>query len=156
AKNDELGGAVSLSGDTVAIGLPSKFFNGSPGYGAVCVFVRSGASWSEQALLTAFNAGINDTFGSALALAADTLVVGAREEDGPASGVDGDPFENGSGGSGAAYVLTRSGTTWKQVSYLKPGFNFLEQEFGHAVAAEPDMVVVGGNDSSTAAGVNGD
>ena len=36
-----------------------------------------------------------------------------------ASGIDGNQADNSAGGSGAAYVFTRSGSTWSQQAYIK-------------------------------------
>lgn len=66
------GGAVALVGDTALVGASS-----SVGYkGSAYVFARSGQTWSEQARLVASDAAGSDFFGSAVALAGDTALVG--------------------------------------------------------------------------------
>ena len=49
------------------------------------------------------------------------MVVGAPEENGSATGVNGTLDERAlAAGAGAAYVFVRNGTTWSQEAYLKP------------------------------------
>jgi hypothetical protein len=168
---DHFGQSVAVSGDTVVVGAPSEGsqstgVNGdqgdnSAGYsGAVYVFVRSGATWSQQAYLKASNTegGISDgdQFGRSVALSGDTVVVGARGEDSNAVGVNGDQNDNNASYSGAAYVFVRNGTTWSQQAYLKASNTDAWDEFGGSVAVSGDTVVVGAErESSGATGVDG-
>ncbi|MBI5773279.1 MAG: cadherin domain-containing protein, partial [Verrucomicrobia bacterium] len=58
--------------------------------------------------------------------------------------------------SGAAYVFTRSGTTWTQQAYLKASNTGELDYFGYSVAVSGDTVVVGAYwEDSNATGVNG-
>ena len=45
------------------------------------MFVRSGGTWTQQAKLTASDAAADDLFGSSVAVAGDTAVVGAYLDD---------------------------------------------------------------------------
>ena len=153
---DYFGHAVAVSGDTVVVGAPDEESNatGVDGdgtnnaaglAGAAYVFVRSGGVWSQQAYLKASNAQVNDRFGYAVAVSGDTIVVGAIQEDSPATGVNGGQGDDlvGAAQSGAAYVFTRSGTTWSQQAYLKASNTDVDDTFGHAVAVSGDTIVVG-------------
>ena len=93
--------------------------NSAPCSGAAYVFTRSGTNWSQQAYLKASNTEVDDWFGPSVAISGDTVVVGAYEEDSNATGVNGNQSDNSATNSGAAYVFTRSGTTWSQQAYLK-------------------------------------
>lgn len=104
--SDQFGSALALSGDgnTLAVAAPYEdsaatgVNNLSPGQGdncafdtgAVYVFVRSGAMWSQQAYVKASNTGSYDWFGVALSLSDDgcSLAVGATDEDSTATGID--------------------------------------------------------------------
>lgn len=101
------GEVVSLSSDgsTAAICSPTRE-NAS---GAVYVFVRTGGAWSQEALRVASNADRGDYFGRAASLSGDgsTLVVGAADEDGAATGVGGDETNNDADAAGAVYVFSR-------------------------------------------------
>jgi len=167
---DVFGYSVAVSGDTVVVGARNEASNAtgvngdqtnnsSGQAGAAYVFVRSGASWSQQAYLKASNTqqgGVGDFFGSSVAVSGEVVVVGAIQEDSNSSGVDGNQADNSLAGAGAAYVFVRSGGTWRQHSYLKasnPGFL---DEFGSTVAVSSGTVVVGAaHESSNAIGVNG-
>lgn len=130
---DNFGYALGLSadGNTLAVGATGEDGSGASangdgsdnsarGAGAVYVFVREGGDWTQQAYLKASNADATDLFGVSIAISDDgnTLVIGALDEDGSSSGVNG-PDDNDSRGSGAVYVFAREGTQWHQQTYLK-------------------------------------
>ncbi|MEM9116163.1 MAG: FG-GAP repeat protein, partial [Myxococcota bacterium] len=73
----------------------------------------------EEVYLKASNTDLGDFFGWSVALDGDTLAVGAFQEFSAATGVNGDQANNDALNSGAVYVFTRSGTTWRQEAYLK-------------------------------------
>src|SRR5439155_23015707 len=88
--------------------------------GAVYVFARNGAVWTQQAYVKASNTGAGDELGYDIALSSDgnTLAAGAPHEDSAATGIDGNQADNPQTiDSGAAYVFARSGTTWSQTTY---------------------------------------
>jgi hypothetical protein len=161
---DEFGYSVAVSGDTIVAGAiweasSTTGVNSTPnesayGSGAAYVFTRNGTTWSQQAYLKASNAGAIDQFGWSVALSGDTVVVGAINEASSTTGVNSTPNES-AGNSGAAYVFTRSGTTWSQQAYLKASNTGAGDRFGWSVAVSGDTLVVGAirEDSSTT-GVN--
>jgi CSLREA domain-containing protein len=166
--DDRFGISVAVAGDTVVVGAfqeasnatgvnGDQANNSASAAGAAYVFVRSGATWSQQAYLKASNTGASDGFGWSVAVAGDTVVVGALYEDSNATGVNGDQTNNSSTDSGAAYAFVRSGTTWSQQAYLKASNTGADDWFGTSVAVAGDTVVVGANlEASNATGVNGD
>jgi hypothetical protein len=92
---DTLGTSVAISGDTVVVGADGEDGRGTD-RGAAYVFERNtdGADhWGQVEKLTAFDAADGDEFGVSVAVSGDTIVVGARYEDG--AGTD----------RGAAYVF---------------------------------------------------
>lgn len=160
---DQFGQALALSGDTLAVGS-SREKSGSndqedntvPGAGAVYIFTRSSGVWSQQAYLKASNIGRLDYFGASVDLDGDTLVVGAYEEDGSATGVNG-VVNDSTLNAGAAYVFTRTGETWSQQAYLKASNTGEGDKFGNPVAISGDTIVVGAFwEDSSATGVDGD
>ena len=170
---DYFGDALALSADgmTIAVGM---FFddakvmgidgeedNASSDSGAVYIFTRNGQEWSNAAYIKASNASAEDNFGVSVALSAEgnTLVVGARDEDGGGKGVDGDPWDNSVSRAGAAYVFSRSGGVWSQQAYLKAPNPGAEDVFGDGVAISGDgnTVAVGAFlEDGGALGLNGD
>jgi hypothetical protein len=140
-EEDFFGTSVALSGETLGVGMP--FEDGvAMDSGAVYVLLRSGATWSVEGYLKASNPGAMDAFGAFVSVDADTLVVGALQEDGSATGVDGTPDEAAED-AGAAYVFVRSAGAWSQQAYLKATNTEAEDYFGISVSVSGDVVVVG-------------
>ena len=130
--------------------------NSASSAGAAYVFVRSGSSWSQQAYLKASNTDAGDLFGFSVAIAGDTLVVGAYKEASNATGVNGNQADNSAAWAGAAYVFVRSGSSWSQQAYLKTSNSATFDDFGISVAIDGDTLVVGARgEDSNATGVNG-
>ncbi len=166
--SDRFGYAVALSGDTAVVGVYLEDSDGvgvngvqnnnnASSSGAAYVFVRSGTNWSQQAYLKASNAEGGDRFGWSVAMAGDTIVVGATRDSSAATGVNGNQADNSAGFSGAAYVFVRAGTNWTQQAYLKAHNTDANDAFGTAVAVAGDVLVVGAPvEASNATGVNGD
>ena len=165
---DNFGYSVAVAGDTVVVGAHledsnaigvggDQANNSAGGAGAAYVFTRSAGVWTQQAYLKASNTGAADMFGYSVAVTGDTVVVGSVQEDSNATGVGGDQADNTAVQSGAAYVFTRSGTTWTQQAYLKASNTGTGDNFGTSVAAAGDTVVVGAFlEDSNATGVGGD
>jgi len=165
--SDSFGISVALAGDTLVVGAfqedsnatgvnGNQADNTASDSGAAYVFTRSGTTWSQQAYLKASNTGISDLFGISVALAGDTLVVGAYREDSNATGVNGNQADNTAGDSGAAYVFTRNGTNWSQQAYLKASNTGASDAFGSSVTLAGDTLVVAAHvEDSNATGVNG-
>ncbi|HUN80002.1 MAG TPA: FG-GAP repeat protein, partial [Phycisphaerae bacterium] len=166
--NDQFGFSVAISGDTIVVGANHEASsatgvdgdstdNSAPGAGAAYVFVREGASWSQQAYLKASNTNTGDRFGASVAISGDTIVVGANSEASNTTGVNGDQLDNSASFSGAAYVFVRSAGLWSQQAYLKASNTNSGDDFGLAVAVSGDTIVVGADtEASNATGVNGD
>ena len=130
AAGDEFGYSVALSGDTAVIGAARDDDKGNDS-GSAYVFTRSGTSWSQQAKLTAADGAAGDVFSISVALSGDTAVIGADLDD-----------EKGDN-SGAAYVFTRSGTTWSQQAKLTADDGAAGDLFGIRVALSGVTAVIG-------------
>jgi hypothetical protein len=172
--NDHFGRKLSLSsdGNTLAVGANMESSNATgingdqtdnslTNSGAAYVFTRTGTTWTQQAYLKASNTGGNDYFGAKLSLSSDgkILAIGANGEDSSATGINGDQTNNTAYGSGAAYVFTRTGTTWSQQAYLKASNTDPNDRFGFGLNLNSDgnTLAVGANgEGSNAIGINGD
>ncbi len=154
--SDQFGYRVALSGDTLAIGanLENSASQGVGGdqddnaavdSGAVYVFRRTGTAWQQEVYLKASNTGAGDQFGASVALAGDTLAVGAPGEDSAAQGVDGDQDDDTAVDRGAVYVFRRTGTAWQQEAYVKGASTGARagDAFGFDVALSGDALAVG-------------
>lgn len=93
---DTFGYSIALSEDRLVVGADTADDNANllTASGAVYVFLRNGATWSEQLYVKASDAASNDYFGSSVDIDGDTLVVGARAKS--ITGVN---------NAGAAYVF---------------------------------------------------
>ena len=170
---NQFGYSIALAGNTLAVGALNEAsdatgINGmqdntnAEGSGAVYVFTRSGSTWSQQAYIKASNTGVNDNFGSSIALSGNTLAVGAPLEESNAVGVNaaltggtGTQADNSSTTSGAVYVFTRSGSTWSQQAYIKASNTGSGDRFGSSIALSGDTLAVGAIfEGSNATGVN--
>ena len=128
--SDLFGQSVSISGDTVVVGAYSEDTGGSDA-GSVYIFTRSGTTWTQQQKIQASDPEAEDTFGNSVSIDGDTVVVGAQYED------------TGGTSAGAAYVFTRSGTTWTEQQKIVASDAQATDYFGQAVAIDGDTVVVG-------------
>jgi hypothetical protein len=132
------GGSVALSadGNTAIVGSREE---GKGEGGSVYVYTRSGSTWTEQAKLTPSPGSREFGFGESVALSADgnTALIG-------------DGF--GEEEYGAAWVFTRSGSTWTQQTYEPLVGHTIEGEeqgrgrFGASVAlsANGEIALIGG------------
>jgi len=132
AGGDYFGWSVAVSGDTVVVGA-----YGDDGYkGAAYVYKIDGATWQEEAKLTASDwtppSYYGWFFGCSVAVSGDTVVVGAEQA------------SVNSSHPGAAYVYKFDGTTWQEKTKLttSDGTAYF-YGFGHSVAVSKNTIVVG-------------
>ena len=125
----QFGATVDISGDTAVVG-----YGGFGGLFPAYVFVRNASNntWSLQQSVFATPAISLEQFSQAVAIDGETLVVGA-------------PLHTSTAGTsqGAAYVFTRSGTTWTQQAKLIPTDAAAFAEFGTSVDISGNTIVVG-------------
>ncbi len=128
--------ALSADGDLALIGGP----NDGNGRGAVWVFTRSGATWSQSGgkLTGGVAEAGNGYFGSSVALSADgtTALIGGSDD---------------AGFRGSIWVFTRTGASWAQQGLKMTGTGAVGSHLGWSVAlsADGDTALVGGPDDGT-------
>ncbi|MBV5304948.1 MAG: hypothetical protein JZU70_12255, partial [Chlorobium sp.] len=140
AANDLFGAALAYVGSTVGIGAPGD----DSSRGSAYIFSGSGASWAQSTKLISSSAQAGEQFGSALAMDAARIVIGAPYYDG--KNVD----------QGAAFIYDLSGGTWTLSARLTADGGLPEDlaqfearagdHFGAAVALSGAYVVVGAPD----------
>ena len=122
--------ALSASGDTALIGARSD----DGGIGAAWVFTRAGSKWRQQgSKLTASGESGEARFGDSVALSAlgNTALIGGPTD---------------AGDVGAAWVFTRTGSTWQQQGpMLSAGDELGEGRFAYSVAlsGDGDVALIG-------------
>jgi len=149
----QYGAALALGGNTLVVGAPGES-GGLPGInpdpnhdsgqpvGAVYVLVKTPAGWQQQAFLKPHNPHPGMAFGTAVAIAGDTLVVGAPMENGSSRTVDG-PVNQDAAEAGAAYVFVRTAGVWRQQAYLKASDADVGDRLGTAVAVSASGIIAG-------------
>jgi FG-GAP repeat len=95
------------------------------------VFVRSGPTWSQQAVLVPSDVDPIDGFGRSVGLDGDTALIGSASDD------------DAGAESGSAYAFVRSGTSWSQEAKLFAGDATAADRFGTAVALDGNTALVG-------------
>ena len=130
--SDAFGECAVLEGNTVVIGAPGHTHGGTRFAGAAYVFVRNGDAWQQQAKLTANDAGKAARFGHSVAMAGETIIVGAPLDD-----------TNAGKDAGAAYVFVRDGRRWRQQAKLTANGSRSGDQFGFGVATTGRIAVVG-------------
>ena len=127
---DTFGYSLTMSSETLVVGA-ARTSEAGDFSGSAYVFVRNGASWSQQAKLIPSDGVGSGFFGESVSISGDRVVVGAKRNNG------------GAGRSGSAYVFRRSGTVWSQEAKLTASDAATGDFFGFSVAISGDMVVVG-------------
>ena len=136
---DLLGQVVGVSSNTVVLGAVGDTPVGTDS-GAAYVFVRIEGIWTQEAKLTANDAGAGDQFGWSAAISGDTIIIGAPKD--TPTGID----------SGSAYVFIREDGTWTEQAKLTGSTKALNSMFGWSVAIDGDTVAVGALGYSSNAG----
>jgi hypothetical protein len=121
AAGDNFGFSVALDGDTALVGAPMDDVGANANQGSAYVFTGSGATWTQQAQLTAAD---GPGFGFSVALDGSTALVGV-------------PFQ------GLAYIFRRIGAIWIQMDKLTASDGAEDDFFGWSVALSGDTDLVG-------------
>ncbi|MFL5863220.1 MAG: hypothetical protein ACJ780_21010, partial [Solirubrobacteraceae bacterium] len=147
--NSQFGTSVALSGDGSTALIGGELDSGQTG--AAWVFVRSGSAYTEQQKLTGNGEIGAGQFGHSVALSnnGSTALIGG-------------PDDQGAGGlsntGGAAWVFTRTATSWGTGTKISPTTgpaNNNSSNFGTAVALTPDgtIALIGGPGDGPGTGV---
>jgi hypothetical protein len=132
--------AISADGSTALVG--GRAYNNFAG--ASWIYTRSGATWTQQAKLIGKGASALAEQGFSVALSADgdTALIGAPEDE--EKGVF----------PGAAWVFTRSGTSWSEQQKLvgAGGSTPAGQGRGVALSADGNTALIGGDEDNGGVG----
>lgn len=148
------GRSLALWKDCLVVGMPSSGFGNA---GSTRVYRRSGATWEQEATLSASNRADGDLFGGSVAVWENTVAVSATGEASAATGVNGDQDDNSAPRSGAVYVFRRSDSSWAREAYIKASNTDADDSFGEALALWGDTLAVSATgEDSAASGINAD
>ncbi len=139
---DNFGFSVALDADTLVVGA-HKDDDGGSNSGSAYIFDRDSGgegNWGQAAKLTADDAAAHDLFGCSVAVAGDTVIVGASQDDDAGSL------------SGSAYIFGRDAGgqgLWGQMKKLTATDAAAGDRFGISVAVAADTAVIGSYKADT-------
>ena len=120
--NDDFGGSVAVSGNTIVVGAPGKTVGTTASAGTAYLYKRSGSTWPPTAELVSPTAGAAGAFGSSVAIVGKRIVIGEMQ-------------------ASSAHVFTEAGTTWSREASL---YGTINSDFGASVSmstSSPEFVV---------------
>ena len=132
AADNFFGGSVAISGETLVIGASGTDAGKNGNQGSAYVFVRTGATWSEQQKLTASDGAADDRFGGSVAISGETLVIAAQSDDTGANL-----------NQGSAYVFVRTASSWTQQQKLTAADGAAGDNLGSSVSISGETIVAG-------------
>jgi len=137
AGTDLFGRAIAVTDSFVIVGAQEDDDGGS-NTGSAYLYTRAGSSWENEVKLNPMIAGVNDQFGTAVALTNDYAVIG-------------EPFDGPE--RGEVYLFGRNGSAWTEVATLRASDGTFWDYFGSSVSIEGTTIVVGayGNDQGRGA-----
>ncbi len=122
---DYFGRAVDLFGEYMVVGCPGDDTIWHSG-GSAYIFRLEENMWVQDTILCPADLGVNDYFGSSVAIYGDFMVISATWH-----------YTNG-----AAYIYKRTGKKWNLHQKLTPGNFSVNQHFGTSVAISERFLVV--------------
>jgi hypothetical protein len=125
------GQSVAVQGDLMAVGARNADPNSA---GAIYIFRRSGDGWEEVAKITPPDGKADDQFAFTVAMAGDTIAVGARRAD-----------LSGAKDAGAAYVFSLNRKSVDLVAKLTASDATAGDQFGQSIAFAENVIAVGAN-----------
>ena len=133
----DFGHAISLSGNTLAVGVPNLFSSNS---GKVFIYEFSVGTWALQQVLAADGETARNGFGHSVSLADNQLLVGGHFESTT------DTF------SGAVYAFSLNGNVWSQQQKLIASDGVESGYFGYAVDHDGQWAMVSAPGGSSQGG----
>jgi hypothetical protein len=119
--------SVAVDGGTIAVGAPD-FDTGQSD--RTYVFVGSGAAWTQQAALSPEGPANQGSYGVAVSVTGDDLLVGAPQTNTTLEG--------------GVFAYQRTGTTWSALGFIDPPSGSPpDGAFGNSVSAQDAVAVVG-------------
>ena len=130
---EEFGATLALAEETAVMGSPNDGTDDTNlSAGSVWVYERTGNEWNLETRLVASDRDDEDLFGSGVAVADDTIVVGAMGDEDP----------NGRYG-GSVYLFERTGGEWRQQEKLAPDDGGSDAQFGRTVTLSDGTILIG-------------
>jgi hypothetical protein len=136
-KNDQFGFTVAIAGDLVTVGARRADPDTLEDAGAVYVYSVIGDSVEPVARLTPHDARAKDEFGQSVAIAGDTVAVGAWKDDRKL---------------GSVYLFRLKDGQWTETGKISASDGLEGDEFGYSLAAFGNRLVTGAHFADAKAG----
>jgi hypothetical protein len=120
------GESVAIDGDVLVVGSP-RYATGKGKTGAAFVYRRTGTTWSAPTILTGETITANETYGQSVAIAGDTIAVGAPGDD----------------GRGTVWPYLWTGIEWLTQGTLSDPIGAAGDGLGGSVAVRGDDIIAG-------------
>lgn len=137
ATEDYFGSAIAIdaTGTRVVVGAYGADTNSLNYAGKAYVFVRSGTTWTQEAMLKANTPVASEYFGFSVDITAagDRVAITAYGANGATTS------------SGVVYIFTRSGTSWTQEARFSSSTSLANDQFGYSCAIDSngDRLAIG-------------
>ncbi|MEM7673875.1 MAG: hypothetical protein AAF212_11090, partial [Verrucomicrobiota bacterium] len=132
------GSSIGIDGDLAAVGVPDDHDNGLAS-GSVYVFRKTGGDWLEEDKLLASDGEASHEFGYAVAVDANTILIG-------------DPLDSlVDNNNGSAYFYTFSNDAWSEQQKIVASDGAANDNFGTSVDIFEDTAFVGARRSDSGA-----
>ena len=131
-EGDRFGWSVSVYGDRAIIGAPHHTMDGFLHEGGAFLFEWDATTWSQTGQWYNSNGYPGDQFGYSVSMEGNRALIG-------------EPFHNfyGIEGHGIAHLIEWTGTAWTGVAVLVPEDGQEGDNFGHSVALDGELLVIG-------------
>ncbi len=139
---DIFGQSVSIDGNLMVIGAQLDDDAGTRS-GSAYVYRLDGSNWIEEAKLAASDGAPEDSFGVAVSVSGNVIVVGAA----------GDDEEESS--SGSAYVFRFDGTQWIEEAKLTASDPTWYGHFGESISVDGNAALIGAHGHTFSDNLNG-
>ena len=134
-------GRLSASGDYFVVGAPTDDAGGD-NKGSAWMYYYSSGSYAIQQELIGSDNGDASRYGEQVCINGDVAVIGAPDQD------------KYDGYKGAAYVFTRSGSSWSQLQKIQPPTSGVHSDtsarkgMGKSVSIDGDYIAIGAHQST--------
>jgi len=128
---ESFGLSVCINGDYAVVGASAGDNDMDVRTGSAYIFHKQGDSWIEQTKLLASDGAYGDSFGCAVSIDGDNVIVGAYKDD--------DNGEN----SGSAYLFCRNEDMWIEETKLVSSNGLENDNFGCSVSISGDYAIIG-------------
>ncbi|MBN1155473.1 T9SS type A sorting domain-containing protein [candidate division KSB1 bacterium] len=121
--DDGFGFSVDIDEDYLVVGAPGD----AEAKGAAYVFKSDGATWTEQAKLTASDCVTGDFFGASVSIEDTCIVIGSSSNE----------------EKGAVYIFNQDAANWVEITKIVTSDGSAGDHFGYGIAANKRTILVG-------------